>query len=161
MLCYMENNKGKENMNIHLIHTHTHTHTHTPSSLNFILYVWMFCLHACMCSTVCLALREFSTGHWVSWNCSCEGLERSTPNHWAICPSLQKHSFLFFGLFYLFIFQMLSPFPVSPPQTLHPIPPPLSLLFASATPASPFYHSLMLGHQAFAGPRASLPIDVR
>jgi hypothetical protein len=27
------------------------------------------------------------------------------------------------GIFYLFTFQMLSPFPVSPLQTLYPIPP--------------------------------------
>ena len=67
-------------------------------------------------------------------------------------------------MFYLFTFQMLFPFSVSPPETPYPIlPPPASMRVLSHPhnhPTSPPWHCPTLGHQAFTGPRASPPIDV-
>jgi hypothetical protein len=72
--------------------------------------------------------------------------------------------FFFFWIFYLFTFQMLSPFLVSPPETSYPIlPPPDSMRVIPThppTPASPHWHSPTLGHWAFPGPRASFLMDV-
>ena len=51
---------------------------------------------------------------------------------------------------------MLSPFLVSPPKP--PIPSSLPLLTNLPTPAFLSWHFPILGHQAFSGPRASLPI---
>jgi len=56
---------------------------------------------------------------------------------------------------------MLPSFLVSPQQTPIPSPvPPASMkvLPHPSTPTSWFRHSLTLGHQAFVGPRASLPL---
>ena len=53
---------------------------------------------------------------------------------------------------------MLSPFPVSPPQSPHPMSPPLCFSTHSPTPTSLVQHPT-LGHQASTGPRASLPIS--
>jgi hypothetical protein len=68
---------------------------------------------------------------------------------------------MFYLLFYLFTFQMLSPFPVSPLQPPYSIPSVPCLLPYPPTPASPPYHSPMLSHQASTGPRDSSPIDAR
>ena len=54
---------------------------------------------------------------------------------------------------------MLSPFLVSPPRA--PIPYPLPLLTNPLTPTSLSWYSLTLGHRAFIGSKASLPIDVQ
>jgi len=73
--------------------------------------------------------------------------------------------FIFYWIFSLFTFQMLSPFPVSPQET--PISRPLPLLLWGCspthppTPASPPWHSPTLGHLAFTGPRASPFTDDR
>jgi hypothetical protein len=70
--------------------------------------------------------------------------------------------FHFFKLFYLSTFQMLSPFPVSLPQTtlsppLHPAS--MSMLPSrSPTPASEAKHSSTLGHVASTDPTGSLPL---
>jgi len=56
---------------------------------------------------------------------------------------------------------MLSSFQVSPPQTPYPIPPPpasMRVLSHPPTPTSLPWHSPILGHQVFPGPRASPPI---
>ena len=70
--------------------------------------------------------------------------------------------FLFFSwIFYLFTFQMLSPFPVSPLET--PILCSLLPLFlwgCFPPPASPLWLSPTLGHRAFTRPRAAPTIDV-
>jgi hypothetical protein len=59
-------------------------------------------------------------------------------------------------IFSLFTFQMLSPFLVSPPK----IPYLLHLpLFPTHTLHSWSWHSPLLGHKTFTGPRASPPID--
>jgi hypothetical protein len=55
---------------------------------------------------------------------------------------------------------MLSPFLISPPETLHPFPPSCFYeVCPQPTPASPPWHSPALGHRAVTGSRASLPID--
>ena len=51
---------------------------------------------------------------------------------------------------------MLSPFLVFPPEIPYPLPP---LLPNPPTPASWPWHSPILGHRTFTGPRASPPID--
>jgi hypothetical protein len=58
---------------------------------------------------------------------------------------------------FLFTFQMLSPFLVSPLKT--PIPSSVSLFTNPLTLASWLWHYLILGHRNFTGPRASPPID--
>ena len=72
---------------------------------------------------------------------------------------------LFYWLFYLFTYQMLSPFPASPPQICYPFPPvPASIrLLPNSHDHSCLIpmHSLLLGHWAFTGPWASLAIDSR
>jgi hypothetical protein len=74
---------------------------------------------------------------------------------------LFAYLFVFYWLFSLFTFQMLSLFLVSPPKTLpYTLPP-----FSAHQPFSPtsaywLWHSFTLGHRAFTGPRASPPIDV-
>ena len=52
---------------------------------------------------------------------------------------------------------MLSPFLVSPLKTPYPFP--LPLLTNLPTPTSWPWHSPILGHRIFTGPRASPPID--
>jgi hypothetical protein len=54
---------------------------------------------------------------------------------------------------------MLYPFLV--PSLKAPIVSPLPLLTNPHTPASLFWHSTILGHQALLGPRTSPPIDVQ
>jgi hypothetical protein len=54
---------------------------------------------------------------------------------------------------------MLSPFLVSPLKILYPLL--LPLLPNTPTPASCAWHSPILGHRTFTGPRASPPIDDR
>jgi hypothetical protein len=74
---------------------------------------------------------------------------------------------IFYWIFSLFTFQMLTPFLVShPKKTL--TSPPSPCFYEGAppsthppTPASPPWHSPTLGHQAFTGPRASPPIDAQ
>jgi hypothetical protein len=58
---------------------------------------------------------------------------------------------------------MLSPFLVSPHQPPGKLPIPFShsLFTYSLNPASLSWHSPPLGHQAFTGPKAFLPIDVQ
>jgi hypothetical protein len=70
----------------------------------------------------------------------------------------------FIACFYLFAFQTLSPFPVSPLQTPYPISPTpdsMSVLPYPPTHNSQPWHSPTLGHLAFTGPRASPSIDAR
>jgi hypothetical protein len=76
------------------------------------------------------------------------------------------HYFLkiFYYIFSLFTFKMLSPFLVSPPKIPCPFPlPPASMRVFPYPPtlASLPWHSPTLGHPAFPGPMASLPIDVQ
>jgi hypothetical protein len=54
---------------------------------------------------------------------------------------------------------MLSPFLISAPKTPYSLP--LPLLPNPSTPASWPWHSPILGHRAFTGPRASPSIDYR
>jgi hypothetical protein len=42
----------------------------------------------------------------------------------SLWPPVSDYRLFFFNILYLFTFQMLSPFPVSPPEPLPPIPPP-------------------------------------
>jgi hypothetical protein len=56
-----------------------------------------------------------------------------------------------------FTFQMLAPFLLSPLK--NPLPHHLCLLINPPTTASWPWHSPILGHRAFTGPRASPPID--
>ena len=78
-------------------------------------------------------------------------------------------AFLFFFLnwiFYLFTFQMLSPFTIFDPlKTPYPISPsPASMMVCPYPPptlASLLSHSPTLEYQAFRGPRASSPIDAQ
>ena len=68
----------------------------------------------------------------------------------------ENRNFIYFYLiFSLFIFQMLSPFLVSP----YPLPKPLQT--NTPTPTSRPWYSPTLGHRAFTGPKASPPIDDR
>ena len=72
---------------------------------------------------------------------------------------------IFYCIFYLFIFEMLSPSPVPPLQP--PIPSFLPLLLWGCspthlpTPTSLPWHSPTLRYQVFTGPRASPPVDAR
>jgi hypothetical protein len=80
--------------------------------------------------------------------------------HWNLNFFLSFSYFLFYWIFYLFTFQMLSPFPVSPWKP--PIPFPLPLLLWRCSPTHPLptpLESPTLGHWAFTGPRPSLPTD--
>ena len=69
-------------------------------------------------------------------------------NRWAISPPPR---------YFLFTFQMMSPFlfPLWKPT----IPSPLPLLTNPPTPTSLSWHTPTMRHQALSGPRASLPID--
>jgi hypothetical protein len=60
-------------------------------------------------------------------------------------------------IFSLFTWQMLSPFLVSPPKILYPITPPTALQPTHSHSWS--WHSPILEHRTFTGPRASPPID--
>jgi hypothetical protein len=76
----------------------------------------------------------------------------------------QKLIFLiFYWIFYWFIFQMLSPFQISPWKSAIPSPIHLHLWGCSPnyrpTPVSLPSHSPTLEHQAFTGPRASSSIE--
>jgi hypothetical protein len=69
-----------------------------------------------------------------------------------------------FGIFYVFTFQLLSPFPVSPlehPYPISPSPAFMRVLPLPPIPTSPPWHSSILGNQAFTRPKASPPIDAR
>jgi hypothetical protein len=68
-------------------------------------------------------------------------------------------SFLFFKIFSLFTFQMLSPFLVFPLKIPYPLPP--SPAPHSTHPTSWPWHSPILGHGTFTGPRVSPPIAHR
>jgi hypothetical protein len=57
----------------------------------------------------------------------------------------------------IFTFQMLSPFLASPPKTPYLLPPALQPTHSHSWS----WHSPILGHRAFTGPRASPPIDER
>jgi hypothetical protein len=59
--------------------------------------------------------------------------------------------------YFLFTFQMLSPFLFSPLKIPYPLL--LPLLCNPPTPTSWPRHSPILGHRTFTGPRASPPID--
>jgi hypothetical protein len=63
----------------------------------------------------------------------------------------------FYWTYSLFTFQMLSPFLVSPLKIPYYLP--LSLLHNTPTPSSWPWHSPVLGHRTFTGPRASPPTD--
>ena len=71
----------------------------------------------------------------------------------------------FFDIFFIYISNVI-PFPGSP-EVPYPIPlppPPASMRVFPHLPIHshlPPWHSPTLGHQAFTGPRASPPIDVR
>ena len=71
-------------------------------------------------------------------------------NRWAISPPPR---------YFLFTFQMMSPFlfPLWKPT----IPSPLPLLTNPPTPTSLSWHTPTMRHQALSGPRASLPIAVQ
>lgn len=43
--------------------------------LKYLLCIWVFCLHICLCTTVFLVLTEARREHWIPWNwllCICE-----------------------------------------------------------------------------------------
>ena len=66
--------------------------------------------------------------------------------------------------FFLFTFQMLPTFMVSPLETPYPILPlPASKMLLTHTAILPSlpWHSPTLGHRVFPGPRPSPPIDVQ
>ena len=65
-----------------------------------------------------------------------------------------------FDILFIYISNFI-PFPSFPSRNPHPIPPPASMrvLTHPPTPASLPLHCPALGHRAFTGPRASLPID--
>ena len=70
--------------------------------------------------------------------------------------------FLFYWIFYLFTFQMLSPFLISPPETPYPISPiPASIRVCPQLSTHSYLPTLTLGHQAFTEPGNSSPIDAR
>ena len=87
------------------------------------------------------------------------------------CLRMQTHScysriprealFLLLDIFFIYISNII-PFPSRP--TPHSIPPPpaasVRIFPHPPTPASLPWHSAILGHWAFTGPRASPPIDV-
>jgi hypothetical protein len=58
---------------------------------------------------------------------------------------------------FLFTFQMLSPFLVSPMKIPYPLPTPPAPQPTDSHSQS--WHSPILGHRTFTGPRTSLPID--
>ena len=90
-----------------------------------------------------------------NWLCNSENMEMMMEY---ICFSTQ---FIIFKnyIFPLFTFQMLSPFLVSPLKILYPLPsPPASQPTHSHSWS---WHSPILGHRAFTGPRVSPPIDDR
>jgi hypothetical protein len=78
-------------------------------------------------------------------------------------PPLPSFNVFFNWLFYLFAFQMVSPFLVSPPQAPYPLlPPPASIRVLPRSPPNPASapeHSPILDHQASTGPRGSPPSD--
>jgi hypothetical protein len=94
-----------------------------------------------------------------------QGSISDTPGTVLKCCSFRKvenHPFtVFYVLFFIryalyldFKCCPLSSFPLWKP----PIPPPFPLLTNPPSPASLSWHSPTLGHQAFTGPRASLPL---
>jgi hypothetical protein len=83
-----------------------------------------------------------------------------------ICDSFFFPLFLilFNWISYLFTFQMLCSFLVSPPENLYPIlpsPASMKVLTHPLTHPSRPWHSTTLGHQALPGQRASPPTDVQ
>jgi hypothetical protein len=106
------------------------------------------------------------------WNAAivhCNYIPRTTVYWFSnLHTSLTMFFQIFYWVIYLFTFQMLSHFPILPPETPYPIfPPPASMrVFPHPpthphTPASPPSHSPSLGHRAFTGPRASSPTDTQ
>jgi hypothetical protein len=71
-------------------------------------------------------------------------------------PTQMTSLFIFFIRYFLFTFQMLSPFPF--PLQNSPIPSPLPLLPKPHSHSWP-WHPPILGHRTFTGPRSSPPID--
>ena len=71
-----------------------------------------------------------------------------------------------FSFPFVFTFQMLSSFPVSPLERLYRTPSHPSIYDGCSpthppTATSPLWHSSTLGNQPFTGPRASLPTNAR
>jgi hypothetical protein len=66
-------------------------------------------------------------------------------------------SFLFYYIFSLFAFQMLSPFLLSPLKIPYLLP--HTPVHHPPTPNFWPRHSPTLGHRTFTGPRASPPVD--
>jgi hypothetical protein len=91
---------------------------------------------------------NFTNQQWRSVSVSPHPCQRVLLLEFLILPF-----FFFLNWIYRYIFQMLSPFLVSPRETPYPIHPP------SPTSASPPWHSPTLGERAFTGPRASPAID--
>jgi hypothetical protein len=77
-------------------------------------------------------------------------------------PWLSVEEEIFFIGYFLYLHFKCYPLSWFPLQkhTLPLFPPPLPLLTNSPTPTSWAWHSPTLGHTAFIGQRASLPIDV-
>jgi hypothetical protein len=74
-----------------------------------------------------------------------------------------RGGFFFNWIFYLFTFQMLSHFLVSPPETPYPIFPPPAFYESALPPTPPLPPScpgiiLHWGYPAFLGPRSHLPL---
>jgi hypothetical protein len=80
------------------------------------------------------------------------------PRRGQACLTAFKTQF-FYLIVSLFKFQMLSSFLISHPKTPYSLSPPL--LTNPPTSASWAWHSPILGHRTFTGPRASPPIDDR
>ena len=69
--------------------------------------------------------------------------------------------FIFYWIFSLLTFQMLSPFPVSPTGNSLILPPPAYMMVFPHPPTHPFLSSPTLGHRDFTGLRASCLTDAR
>ena len=69
----------------------------------------------------------------------------------------ETYFFSFYSIFSLFTFQMLSPFQVSPPGNLHPIPsPPASMSMLPHPPTPAFCPGIPL-HRVMEPPQAQRP----
>ena len=104
--------------------------TNVCSWLIFLLLIWSQKISTALCCCqLQLPVPVCSCGirskcEWPWWErlhtpalCSYIWHRRQVSTTWA------KECYFFYWIFYLFTFQMLSPFPVSPLQTLYPIPP--------------------------------------
>ena len=123
----------------------------------FLSFCWILCdvfvsSYYILFGHILLPLRslffsdERQEGNGSGWRGNGEELEGAERGETVIrICCMRKDYFLFFWLFNLFTFQMLAPFPISPLQTLYPLPfpclyegaPPLTHPFLPQTPSVP------------------------